>query len=79
MIASSVWIQRVVEAPSPCFLAVVLDLVSDSPASIPTVGLDIDAVALAMKMPVSQQLIDGFDLMLHVRWPVEAAAKVGKR
>src|SRR4051812_47363024 len=34
-------IQRVSEAPSPRFLAVVLDLVSDSADPIPTVRLDI--------------------------------------
>lgn len=39
----------------------------------------IDAVALPLKMPISQQPIDGFDLMLRVRWAIEAAPEVGKR
>src|SRR5687767_56228 len=38
-----------------------------------------DAVALAMKMLVSQQPIDGFDLVLHVRWAIKTTVEVGER
>ena len=35
----------------------------------------IDAVALPLKRPISQQPIDGFDLMLRVRWAIGRCQK----